>query len=104
MAEYYDQQGFTLLEVMVAVVILGLSYVAILQSFSLSARNIIRVEESRFDNLQDSMFLDRQLNTFTATTSLSADYGEIFVTGTKYKLVIIESVDGAIKTLQLQRL
>ena len=35
-----DTEGFTILEVMVAVVILGLSYVSILQSFSLSMSNI----------------------------------------------------------------
>ncbi|MCK5438116.1 MAG: type II secretion system protein, partial [Desulfobulbaceae bacterium] len=34
------QKGFTLIEVFVAVIILGLAYVAILQSFSVSLTNI----------------------------------------------------------------
>jgi prepilin-type N-terminal cleavage/methylation domain-containing protein len=46
--------GFTLLEVLVAVMILGLSYVAVLQSFSLSMQKIQHLETKRieiFDNL-----------------------------------------------------
>jgi prepilin-type N-terminal cleavage/methylation domain-containing protein len=42
-----SKKGFTLLEVLIAVVILGLAYVTILQSFSMSSSNLFKIDTQR---------------------------------------------------------
>ena len=54
-------KGFTLLEVVVAVVILGLAYVAILQNFSFSSRNIARLQDSRTATFENSLEFEELL-------------------------------------------
>lgn len=100
--KHNTRNGFTLLEVMIAVVILGLSYVAILQNFSLSARNIVRIEKSRSNNVENFLDFEKQLSEIDDKSNI--DEGEIFYKGEKYKLVVVESERGDLKTLKLQRI
>lgn len=102
--KHIPQSGFTLLEVMVAVVILGLSYVAILQNFSFSAQNIVRVKNSRSSNMENFLDFEKQLRELDEEDSDFGDEGEVFRKGKQFKLVVIESESGNLKTLKLRRL
>lgn len=92
----YPQQGFTLLEVLVAVLILSLAYVAVLQNFSQSNTNIFRLEKSRTTDLQEAQALEQQLR--------GADFaGEVMVQGQKFVLKKIGSKDGELETVRLEK-
>jgi prepilin-type N-terminal cleavage/methylation domain-containing protein len=98
------QGGFTLLEVLAAVLILGLAYVAVLENFSISLRNIDKVSKTR-----QAVFAD--LNTFSSDTKFTGDTsletdakeeGVLFMEGEKYKLMVVTSASGEMATLKLQ--
>ena len=90
------QMGFTLLEVLVAVLILSLAYVAVLQNFSQSSANIFRLEKGRAADLRDAMALEQQLR----GTELG---GEVLVQGQKFVLKKIGSKDGQLETVKLEK-
>ena len=91
-----SQQGFTLLEVLVAVLILSLAYVAVLQNFSQSSANIFRLEKGRGADLRDALALEQQLR----GTDLG---GEVLVQGQKFVLRKIGSKDGQLETVRLEK-
>lgn len=95
-----------MLEVMVAVVILGLSYVSILQSFSLSMSNIHKVRRVRAEIFEESL----QLAQITKYTGDDLDEDEeyegestVFIEGHKFQLVTITSESGEMATLRLEK-
>ncbi|MEW6593735.1 MAG: type II secretion system protein [Thermodesulfobacteriota bacterium] len=88
-----SQSGFTLLEVLVAVVILGLAYVAILQSFSHSTLSILRLAKKRGSVLSSAQAFERDTQTTTQ--------GELFLEGHRFKLRRVTSDDGRLETLRL---
>lgn len=91
-----QQQGFTLLEILVAVLILSLAYVAVLQNFSQSNANIFRLENGRAADLREAMALEQQLR--------GADLaGEVMVLGQKFVLKKISSKDGQLETVRLEK-
>ena len=90
------QLGFTLLEVLVAVLILSLAYVAVLQNFSQSNANIFRMEKGRATDLRETMALEQQLR----GTDLA---GEVLVLGQKFVLKKIGSKDGQLETVRLEK-
>jgi len=90
-----SQNGFTLLEVLVAVVILGLAYVTLLESFSLSSRNIHRLGVRRQKLHARAMAFDRQLE------AAAAGEGELFLAGHRFNLRLLTSEDGRLATLRL---
>jgi len=90
------QQGFTLLEVLVAVLILSLAYVAVLQNFSQSSSNIFRLEKGRAKEMREAMALEQQLR----GTDLG---GEVMVLGQKFSLKKIISKDGELETVRLEK-
>ena len=98
-------KGFTLLEVLVAVVILGLSYVAILQSFSLSLRNITKIDNQRANVFEESSSLihDARFSGDTDTEDMEVE-GEDFIEGHKYRLVLVPSESGNMETLRLEKI
>ena len=89
-------QGFTLLEVLVAVLILSLAYVAVLQNFSQSSANIFRLEKGREGDLRDALALEQQLRGTDLT-------GEVLVQGQKFVLKKIGSKDGQLETVRLEK-
>ncbi len=95
-----------MLEVMVAVVILGLSYVSILQSFSTSLSNIHKVRRVRAEIFEENLQL-AQGTKFTGDDLTEEDEDErestVFIEGHKYQLVIITSESGEMATLRLER-
>ena len=56
-----QERGFTLIEVLAAVMILGMAYVAILQSFSVSMKNIRRIDAARATTLEKMLAFEHLL-------------------------------------------
>jgi prepilin-type N-terminal cleavage/methylation domain-containing protein len=100
-----ETDGFTLLEVLVAVMILGLSYVAVLQSFSLSMQKIQHIETKRieiFDNLLGFEQEARFTGDFDNDEEEETDF-PLFLEGHKYNVVIITDDDTDLMSLKLEK-
>ncbi|MEN8257567.1 MAG: type II secretion system protein [Thermodesulfobacteriota bacterium] len=107
MAEFFrynnSAKGFTLLEVMTAVLLLGLSYVAVLESFSSSMHRLNKMEEKlEFFFSQDAVMTENIKYRGPALDYEEND-NEIFLEGTTYTLSIATSETGLLQSLQLQR-
>lgn len=90
------QQGFTLLEVLVAVIILGLAYVAVLQSFSQSGANIARLEKGVTAEMHEAEAVEQRLREGDVA-------GEELVTGQKFVLRKIGLEEGLLETVKLEK-
>lgn len=99
------QAGFTVLEILVAVTIMGLAYVAILQSFSLSARNITKMEAGRTELLSGSLAFERALLAMEQDNSGKKGEGALnaLVEGAVYQVVQVDSEDGLFSTLKMKK-
>ena len=98
------QRGFTLLEVLVAVLILALAYVAVLQNFSISLKNIDKIGKTRQAVFTDLISFSGDIK-FTGTFDLEGDQkeeGTLFIEGEKYRLMEVTSESGELATLKLQ--
>jgi len=100
-----SQGGFTLIEIIVAVIIMGLAYVVILQSFSMSARNIGKVATVRDNLLQYSLNFEKQ--TLDKRLADDPDLGvneEVFMEGAMYQLILVYDETQTFMTLRLEKL
>lgn len=95
-----NNKGFTLLEIMAAMLLLSLAYVAILESFSASLSQI-----SRLDRHYGRLL---KLETTVLSTPLifpgiddNEPEGELYLEGSRYKLIHIKANAGAVETLAL---
>lgn len=98
-----SEKGFTLIEIVVAMVILGLAYVAVLQNFSISMKNINRVERSRTKVLEEVLEFDTLVNSDEddqAEADELADY-PVFLEGGIFELLQVTSPDSTLVTLKL---
>jgi prepilin-type N-terminal cleavage/methylation domain-containing protein len=98
------QSGFSLLEILVAVTIMGLAYVAILQSFSLSARNIGFMDTSRAELLINSLAFEKQLVLMGQDKQGEmAENGEVLADGASYELVLVADENRDFMTIMLAK-
>jgi len=99
------QKGFTLIEVFAAVIILGLAYVAILQSFSVSLTNIDRLDRSASLLLNDVLEFERLLHPGEDEKEDEEEgEGEVFLEGNEYKLILIANEKRDLMSLKLEKL
>ncbi|HIJ78343.1 MAG: type II secretion system GspH family protein [Desulfobulbaceae bacterium] len=94
-----NNQGFTLLEVLVATVILSLAYVAVLENFSQSMAHIFRLEQSQAKTIAAGLAFEGRLR----ESSASAATGEILTEGSKFRLIKISSEDGELISVKLEK-
>jgi len=80
--------GFTLLEILVAVAILGMAYLVLLQNFSISLQNIERLERNGMRLLSAQLEMDRH---FITENIDEEPTGEIFVEDGRYKVLLVAS-------------
>ena len=92
-----QSSGFTLLEVLVAVLILSVAYVAVLQNFSQSSSNIFRMEKVIASVLREFLDFEQALQGGAPTA------GEVLVEGEKFVLKKISSKDGMLETVKLEK-
>jgi len=100
-----EQSGFTLLEVLVAVLILGMAYVAVLQNFSISLKNIDKISKTRQAVFEELLAFSADSKFTGADLLLESDEdeeGTLFIEGEKYRLVVVKSTSGELATLKLQ--
>lgn len=85
--------GFTLLEILVAVTILAMAYLVILQNFSLSFRNLERLERTWQRDFAAVLAREVDFRVIPVKAEVEPLAGEILVSGTKYQLVQVTSAD-----------
>ena len=80
--------GFTLLEILVAIAILGMAYLVILQNFSISLQNIGRLERKGISLFSAQIEMDKH---FVTDNIDEEPDGEVFVEDGKYKVLLVAS-------------
>lgn len=96
-------KGFTLIEVLVAVVILGLAYVTVLQNFSVSMKNITRLDRAKTEIFENVLEFEN-LTQPDSDEDVDFDAFPSFIEGRIYRLVVIADENGELVTLRITRL
>jgi prepilin-type N-terminal cleavage/methylation domain-containing protein len=92
------EQGFTLIEVLAAMLLLSLAYVAVLESFSASLARVGKLE-GHYDRLLE---MDRTvLETPLFFPGNEEKDGELYLEGSMYSLITLRSESGLVETLTL---
>lgn len=86
------------MEVVVAVIVLALAYTSILQNFSLSLRNIKRIDDKLALFFSEQLQFESKLEEMAFGGEVEQE-GEIFLEGEKYRLVVVSSENGDFFTL-----
>jgi prepilin-type N-terminal cleavage/methylation domain-containing protein len=97
------QRGFSLIEILVAVTIMGLAYVAILQNFSMSIRSIAKMDEGRTALLASALAFERTLLSMDQADSKGVDGAEILAEGGIYQLTQVVDENDDFMTLKLKK-
>ena len=100
-----NQRGFTIIEVVVAVIILALAYATILQNFSLSLQNIGRVDRKRTAIFEQQLQFEEQLQQAEAAVVEEGEQpeGEVFLEGARYQVVVLRNETGELVSLLTER-
>jgi len=97
--------GFTLLEILVAVAILGLAYVVVLQNFSQSFHNLERVEQGWTRDFAAILSRERDFMVIpTKKTDVELPTGEVYVKGGVFQLVVAKNYASGQTTVMLEKL
>lgn len=99
-----ESGGFTLLEIVVAVAVLAMAYLVILQNFSLSFRNLDKLERVWLRDFTALLGRENDFRTIPTKAEVEPLVGVVLVAGLKYQLVQVASVDAPGQyTLLLER-
>jgi len=101
--ETLDGRGFTLLEILVAVAILGMAYLVVLQNFSMSLRNIDRIDRKGRDYFTIELEMEKYF--MSAADEYEADEveGFIYAQGDRDQvLLVISQEDERLQTLVIK--
>jgi len=99
----HGEKGFSLLEILVAVTIMGLAYVAILQNFSMSARSIGRMDEGRTALLASALAFERTLLSLEQAEPGAGDEADVLAEGGRYLLTEVIDENDDFMTLRLKK-
>ena len=99
-----NSNGFTLLEVLVAVTILGMAYLAILQNFSVSMRNINKLDNKRQQIFKSMLIMEEQFFPLTDSETQEKMDLPVFLKGHKYKLLLMGDEKNELVTLKLEKI
>ena len=98
------ERGFTLIEVLAAVMILGMAYVAILQSFSVSMKNIRRIDTARTTTFETVLAFEHLLRPLDDADDAPDKDLPLFLEGSLYRLVLVSDEEDVLTTLKLERI
>lgn len=93
--------GFTLLEILVAVVILASAYLVVLQNFSLSFRNLEKLELAWRRDFTALLAREPDFRTIPTKAEVEPLAGEVLVAGQKFQVVLVTSPDAPGQTTLL---
>jgi len=100
----FGPEGFTLMEILVAVAILAMAYLVVLQNFSLSFRKLDRLERGWRRDFAALLAREPDFRTIPLKKEVEPLTGEILLTGAKFQLVAVSSDDAPGQaTLLLER-
>jgi len=94
------EMGFTLIEVLAAMLLLSLAYVAILESFSSSLAKVSRLDRHYARLLEAEKTVLAAPLFFPGSEEDTRD-SETYLGGTMYKLTVMKSESGLVETLLL---
>lgn len=104
LCRYSDSEsGFTLLEVMIAALLLSLSYVAVLESFSSSMQRLIKLEKRQEAFIRQDLALTETIKFRGPRLDYEESAGEMVTEGTTYSLFVVRSEEGLLESLELRR-
>ncbi|MEN8141513.1 MAG: type II secretion system protein [Thermodesulfobacteriota bacterium] len=98
--EKEGKNGFTLLEVMVAVLLLAVSYVAVLESFSTSLARLAKDGPRRQALFAEELVFGRQLR-FSNVPGQKSDEGDLYLMGSSLMVLELGSAGEQLQGLQL---
>lgn len=93
-----SEHGFTLIEVLAAMLLLSLAYVAIMESFSSSLSRVSRLDRHYTRLLEAEETI---LATPLFFAGMEEEGGELYLEGQQYQLLRIKQESGAVETLVL---
>ncbi|MBU0675809.1 MAG: type II secretion system GspH family protein [Proteobacteria bacterium] len=98
------QGGFTILEILIAVTILGMAYLVVLQNFSVSLRNIERAATKGSDLFTDTLTLEKLLLAQRLNDGGEHIDGELYLEGETFQILLVKGeLDSALTTLVLEK-
>ena len=95
-----EEQGFTLIEVLAAMLLLSLAYVAILESFSSSLAKVSKLDH-HYARLLDLDHTVLSTPLFFPGNEDEGDEGDLYIEGSRYDLMLLTSESGMVETLAL---
>lgn len=99
-----EDGGFTLLEILVAVTILAMAYLVILQNFSLSFRNLEKLEGAWRRDFAAILLRESDFRVIPVKAEVEPLEGEVLVAGLKYQVVMVTAPEApGQSTLLLER-
>ncbi|MCK5404094.1 MAG: prepilin-type N-terminal cleavage/methylation domain-containing protein [Desulfobulbaceae bacterium] len=95
------QSGFTLIEVLLAVLIMSMAYVTILQNFSVSMRNIFRLDEKRTSMFENHLAFEQVLFGTGGEDEDAVSEETVFLESASWALYQVATDDNELMTLKL---
>ena len=96
-----SQGGFTLIEVLLAVLIMSMAYVTILQNFSVSMRNIFRLDEKRTSMFENHLAFEQVLFGTGGEDEDAVSEETVFLESASWALYQVATEDNELMTLKL---
>ena len=97
------ERGFTILEVLVAVMILGMAYLVVLQSFSLSMRNIERIDRNGSSRFEAMLNMEKHFLSANIEEDGEEVEGEVYVEDSSRRVVQFTDENNLLFSLKMEK-